>query len=42
MIWDLSLSPNLNEFAESFVGYALFGLYDLFSGFDACCVAKKS
>ncbi len=41
-IQDSSLPPNLNEFAESFVGYALYGLYDLFSGFDACWIAKKS
>ncbi|KAJ7876362.1 hypothetical protein B0H14DRAFT_3436679 [Mycena olivaceomarginata] len=32
---DTSIIPNNNEFAESFVGYSMYGLADLFSGFDA-------
>lgn len=34
-IRDSSLVPNLNEFAESFLGHAMYGLLDMFSGFDA-------
>ncbi|KAK0216824.1 hypothetical protein IW262DRAFT_1276024, partial [Armillaria fumosa] len=33
-IRDSALPPNLEEFAESFVGFSMYGLYDLFSGFD--------
>ena len=32
----------MNDFAESFLGYSLYGLLDLFSGFDARWVAVKS
>ena len=41
-IQDASLPPNINEFAEWFLGYAMYGLLDLFSGFDARWVAEKS
>ncbi|THU87319.1 hypothetical protein K435DRAFT_604823, partial [Dendrothele bispora CBS 962.96] len=33
-VQDSSLPPNVNDFAEDFVGYAMYGLFDLFSGFD--------
>ncbi|KAJ3804956.1 hypothetical protein F5876DRAFT_7985, partial [Lentinula aff. lateritia] len=42
MIWDSSLVPNLNEFAESFLGHSMYGLFDLYSGFDACYIGKWS
>ena len=41
-IQDASLLPNVNEFAEWFLGYSMYGLYDLFSGFDARWVAVSS
>lgn len=41
-IRDSSLVPNLNEFAESFLGYSMYGLFDLYSGFDACWVGVRS
>ncbi|KIK50400.1 hypothetical protein GYMLUDRAFT_107250, partial [Collybiopsis luxurians FD-317 M1] len=41
-IRDASLVPNLNEFAESFLGHAMYSLFDLFSGFDACWVHIQS
>ncbi len=41
-VQDSALPPNVNEFAESFLGYSLYGLLDLFSGFDARWVAVKS
>ncbi|KAJ7194444.1 hypothetical protein GGX14DRAFT_306776, partial [Mycena pura] len=33
-IQDAAMVDNINEFAESFVGYAIYGIADLFSGFD--------
>jgi hypothetical protein len=30
-----ALPPNISEFAESFVSFAIYGLANLFSGFDA-------
>ena len=33
-IRDSALPPNINEFAESFLGFSAYGLYDLYSGFD--------
>jgi hypothetical protein len=41
-IQDSALITNVNEFAESFVGYAMYGLADLFSGFDAIWIHPKS
>jgi hypothetical protein len=41
-IRDSSLPPNVNEFAEQFLGYSMYGLLDLYSGFDARIVAPKS
>ncbi|KAJ3739859.1 hypothetical protein DFH05DRAFT_1406424 [Lentinula detonsa] len=41
-IRDSALPPNINEFAESFLGHALYGLFDLFSGFDARYVGIRS
>ncbi|PIL30703.1 hypothetical protein GSI_06871 [Ganoderma sinense ZZ0214-1] len=32
---DASLPPNINDFAESFVGYSIYMAADMFSGFDA-------
>ncbi|THU91074.1 DNA/RNA polymerase, partial [Dendrothele bispora CBS 962.96] len=42
VIQDSSLPPNVNEFAEDFVGFSYYGLFDLFSGFDARWVNPKS
>lgn len=39
---DASVPPNINEYAESFVGYSIYGIGDMFSGFDACWLAKGS
>ncbi|KAJ3745974.1 hypothetical protein DFH05DRAFT_1395337, partial [Lentinula detonsa] len=33
-IRDSSLVPNLNEFAESFLSHSMYGLFNLYSGFD--------
>ncbi|KAJ7182566.1 hypothetical protein C8R43DRAFT_834143, partial [Mycena crocata] len=33
-IQDAAIISNVNDFAESFVGYSMYGLADLFSGFD--------
>ena len=41
-IQDSALPPNVNEFAESFLGHSIYGLLDLFSGFDARWVAPHS
>uniref|UniRef100_A0A0W0FG47 Putative polyprotein n=1 Tax=Moniliophthora roreri TaxID=221103 RepID=A0A0W0FG47_MONRR len=41
-IQDSLLPPNVNKFAEDFLGYAAYGLFDLFSGFDARWVDVKS
>jgi hypothetical protein len=32
----------MDDFAESFVGHQIFGVADLFSGYDACTLAKGS
>lgn len=34
-IQDATLLPNITEFAEWFVGYSIYGLLDMLSGFDA-------
>jgi len=39
---DSAMLPNINEFAESFIGYAMYGLADMFSGFDARHVHPES
>jgi hypothetical protein len=41
-VQDAAIIMNVNEFAESFVGYAIYGLADLFSGFDAIWIHPKS
>lgn len=41
-IKDSSLPPNITEFTSDFVGYSMYGLFDLFSGFDARWVAALS
>lgn len=41
-IRDSSLPPNVEDFAEGFVGRAIYGSADLFSGFDARILAVKS
>jgi len=32
--WDAGLPPRIDDFAESFVGHVIYGLADLFSGYD--------
>jgi hypothetical protein len=32
----------MDDFAESFVGHQIFGVADLFSGYDACTLAEGS
>jgi hypothetical protein len=41
-IQDAAMITNVNDFAESFVGYSMYGLADLFSGFDAIWIHPKS
>ena len=41
-VHDSAMPPNINDFAESFVGYAMYGLADMFSGFDARMVHVDS
>jgi hypothetical protein len=41
-VQDAAIIMNVNDFAESFVGYAIYGLADLFSGFDAIWIHPKS
>ena len=42
VIRDASLPPRADDFAESFVGRCIYGIADLFSGFDACTLAESS
>lgn len=39
---DAALPPRPDDFAESFVGHAIYGVADLFSGFDARTLAEES
>lgn len=41
-IRDASLPPRVEDFAEGFVGRAIYGAADLFAGFDARIVSVKS
>ncbi len=41
-IQDSALPPNISDFASSYIGYAMYGLADLFSGFDARWAALRS
>jgi hypothetical protein len=41
-IQDAAMIPNVNDFAESFVGYSMYGLADLYSGFDAIWIHQNS
>lgn len=41
-IRDSALPPRPDDFAESFVGFAIYGVADLFSGFDARTLAEAS
>lgn len=42
VVRDSSLPPRADDFAESFVGHAIYGVADLFSGFDAVTLAECS
>ena len=33
-IWDLSTPPSVEHLAESFARYAVYGMMDLFAGYD--------
>ncbi|VDC05891.1 unnamed protein product, partial [Peniophora sp. CBMAI 1063] len=41
-IRDAGLPPRMDDFAESFVGYAIYAVLDLYSGFDAVPLAARS
>ncbi|KAJ3489617.1 hypothetical protein NLJ89_g11516 [Agrocybe chaxingu] len=41
-IRDSSLPPRVEDFAEGFIGRAIYGAADLYAGFDACILAVKS
>jgi hypothetical protein len=41
-IRDSGLPPRVDDFAESFVGRSVYGIYDLFSGYDECILAEES
>ncbi len=41
-IRDSALPPNVEDFAEGFVGRAIYGSIDLFSGFDARILHENS
>ncbi|KIP01284.1 hypothetical protein PHLGIDRAFT_80760, partial [Phlebiopsis gigantea 11061_1 CR5-6] len=42
VIRDAALPPRPDDFAESFVGHAIYGVADLFSGYDAVTLAERS
>jgi hypothetical protein len=42
MIQDSVLPPRIDNFAEGFVGRQIYGLFDLFAGYDGCMLAVKS
>ena len=41
-IWDSALPPRVDDFAESHVGHVIYGLADLFSGYDRRILAIES
>ena len=41
-IRDAALPPHVEDFAEGFVGQAIYGAADLYAGFDAQIVSVKS
>ena len=41
-IRDAGLPPRVDAFAEEFAGYSIYGIADLYSGYDACTLAKES
>ena len=41
-IWDSVLPPWIDDFAEGFVGRQIYGLFDLFAGYDGRALAVKS
>lgn len=42
MICDSVLPPRLDDFAEGFAGRHIYGLFDLFAGYDGHVLAVKS
>lgn len=42
MIRDSALLPQIDDFAEGFVGRQIYGLFDLFAGYDGHVLAVKS
>jgi len=40
-IWDSSLPPFVKQLAESFVGYAVYGMMDLYSGYNQHVLHKE-
>jgi RNase H-like domain found in reverse transcriptase len=36
------LLPNINDFADSFVGHSVYIVVDLYAGYDGCCLAEES
>ena len=41
-IRDVTLSPWVEDMIESFLGWAIFGLFDLKAGYDNCLLAPIS
>ena len=41
-IWDSSTPPFVEHLAESFTGYAVYGMMDLFAGYDQCLLHLDS
>jgi hypothetical protein len=41
-IHDASLPPFVEHLAESFVGYMVYGMMDLYSGYDQCALHEES
>jgi hypothetical protein len=39
---DSGLLPNINEFADSFVGHSVYIVTDLYAGYDGCHLAEES
>jgi hypothetical protein len=40
-IWDTSLPPFIEHLAESFAGYAVYGMMDLYSGYNQCMLHEE-
>ena len=41
-IKDAGLPPRVDDFAEQFAGHSIYGIADLYSGYDACTLAPES